>query len=108
MRRLAIFVVALILLASGGGLTALLTQNNNADSIPGASIQTKNPEASVFMSTDWQAHQFFLLTGFIIFNLVGIGITIAIIIWFLSRQVASVSGKKGDSGGTAVERAGSS
>lgn len=107
MKRLAIFVVALILLAAGGGLTAVLTQNSRADSIPGAQVQTKNPEASVFMSTDWQAHQFFLLTGFIIFNLVGMGVTIALVIWFLSRQVASVSGKQGESSDRAVEPSGS-
>lgn len=99
MRRFVIFVIVLAILAGGGALTVMLSQTQSGDAIPGAVIQTRNPEASPFMAADWQAHQFFLLTGFIIFNLVGIGITIAIIIWFLSRQVASVSGSaQGGSG----------
>ena len=106
MRRFVIFVVVLALLAGGGALTVMLTQNQSPDAIPGAVIQSRNPEASPFMAADWQAHQFFLLTGFIIFNLVGIGITIAIIIWFLSRQVASVSGSGAASSGAsgAIEK----
>lgn len=109
MRKLIFFVVALFLLASGGGLTALLSEINSPDAIPGAVVQTSDPEASVFMSTEWQARQFFLLTGFILFNVIGIGVTLAIIMWFLNRQVASVSsGSKDDKGsGSAVERAGS-
>lgn len=110
MRRFVIFVVVLAILAGGGALTAMLTQTQSADAIPGAVIQTRNPEASPFMAADWQAHQFFLLTGFIIFNLVGMGVTIAIIIWFLSRQVASVSGggeRSSGAGAGAIEKSSS-
>jgi hypothetical protein len=101
------FVVVLAILAGGGALTVMLTQTESPDAIPGAVVQTRDPEASPFMAEEWQAHQFFLLTGFIIFNLVGIGVTIAIIIWFISRQVASVSGAgSGKSGSTAIEKSG--
>lgn len=108
MRRFVIFVVVLAILAGGGALTVMLSQTQSPDAIPGAVIQTRNPEASPFMAADWQAHQFFLLTGFIIFNLVGMGVTIALIIWFLSRQVASVSGAGGgESSSGAIEKSGS-
>jgi hypothetical protein len=104
-----IFAVVLAVLAGGGALSAGLSQIESATSVPGAVVQTRDPEASPFMAADWQAHQFFLLTGFIIFNLVGIGATIALIFWFLSRQVASVKGdgNAGQGGGSAIEQGGS-
>ncbi|MEL6306805.1 MAG: hypothetical protein AAFV98_06430 [Chloroflexota bacterium] len=49
--------------------------------------QTTNPAGSVFGATSSQALDFFLLVGFILFNVVGAGLTIAVIFWFLGRQV---------------------
>jgi hypothetical protein len=91
-RNLAILFVVVFLVVVGGGLTVLL--NENADRQPGqvplGVVQSADPEASVFVATDWQAQQLFLLVGFLVFNLIGIGVTLALIFWFLSRQVANV------------------
>jgi hypothetical protein len=35
----------------------------------------------------WKAEQFFLLIGFLIFNLVGIAITLAIVFWLIDRGI---------------------
>lgn len=90
MKRLIFLFVVIGLMIAGGGLSAQLASTNGAQNIPGAVIQTDDPEASVFVATEWQAQQFFLLVGFLLFNLIGIGVTIALIMWFLSRQVAVV------------------
>jgi hypothetical protein len=90
--RLIFLLVVIAILIAGGALSAQFASNTGEQTIPGSKIQTDDPEASVFVATEWQAQQFFLLVGFLLFNLVGIGITIALIMWFLSRQVASVSG----------------
>lgn len=87
MKRLIPLLVIIAILIVAGGLTAQFAATNGTQMLPGAKIQTGNPEASAFVATDWQAQQFFLLIGFIMFNLIGIGATIAIIMWLLSRQV---------------------
>ena len=35
--------------------------------------------------TQWKANQLFALVSFLLFNLVGIAVTLAIILWFLDR-----------------------
>jgi hypothetical protein len=57
-------------------------------------VQTDNPDASVFESVPWKAEQLVLLIGFLLFNLIGIGVTLALIMWFLNRQVKSVQGSE--------------
>jgi hypothetical protein len=95
-KRLIPLLVVLAILIAAGGLTAQLAATNGTQGIPGAKIQTDNPEASAFLAADWQAQQFFLLIGFLIFNLIGIGVTIAIIMWLLSRQVAIAKASEGN------------
>jgi hypothetical protein len=92
MKRVAFVLGALLLVIIGGGLTAQIAQQGGRDAIPGFVIQTENPDASVFESVPWKAEQLVLLVGFLLFNLVGMGATIAIIMWLLHRQVKSVSG----------------
>lgn len=84
MKRFMILVAVLVVLVVGGTATVMISQGT----IPGALVQTSNVEASVFTAANWQAQQFFLMIGFILFNLIGIGVTIAIIMWFLHRSVA--------------------
>ncbi len=106
MKRIAIVVLFLVIVAGGGFLTALYQSGVDATSVPGAKVQCADPACSVFVSEPWQTGQFLLMIGFILFNLVGIGVTLAIIFWFLNRQVASVKG--GAAGGEdekAVEKA---
>jgi hypothetical protein len=86
MRRLFIFAGLLLLLIVGGGLTAQLITNEGGTTLP-VLTQTVNPDASPAMVVPWKAEQFFLLVGFVLFNLVGIAATIAIIFWFLDRGI---------------------
>jgi len=92
MKRAAFIIGALLLLIIGGGLTAQIAQQGGRDAIPVFVITTDNPDASVFESVPWKAEQLLLLIGFLLFNLIGIGVTIALIMWFLNRQVKSVQG----------------
>ncbi|NJO85289.1 MAG: hypothetical protein HC828_22780 [Blastochloris sp.] len=85
MKRLGIIIVAAILLIGGGALTSLLSSGD----APIAPIltQTDNPDASRTTVLPWKAEQFFLMIGFIVFNLVGIGLTIAAIFWLTDRGI---------------------
>ena len=42
----------------------------------------------------WKAEQMFLFVGFIIFNLVGIGLTLMAIFWFLNWQIKTAKATK--------------
>jgi predicted membrane protein len=87
MRRLIILAGALLLLIIGGGLTSNLIATGG---IPLPILtSTINPDASRAMLVPWKAEQFFLLIGFIIFNLVGIAATIAFIVYLLDRNMRS-------------------
>lgn len=90
MRRLGIIVGILVILAIGGGLTTLLQDGGVGNILPFLQ-QSSNPEASPMEATSWQTEQFFLMVGFILFNMIGIGLTIAAIMWFLNRQVTIVN-----------------
>lgn len=97
MRRIALFVVVMILLVLGGGLTTQLTahNNNSASIIPGLLKQTNDPDASVFQATPQQAAQFFILVGFVLFNVVGMALTIAVVMWLLNRGVVKAKTAQG-------------
>jgi len=101
MKRVAFVIGALLLLMIGGGLTAQIAQQGGLGAIPVFVIQTDNPDASVFASTPWKAEQLVLLVGFILFNLIGMGVTIAVVVWLLSRGVKGVKSQE-----TSVEKAG--
>jgi hypothetical protein len=86
MRRLAIFAGLVLLLVMGGALTSLLI-NASGDGVLPILTQTANPDASPTLVVPWKAEQFFLLIGFLLFNLVGIAGTIALIVWLIDRGV---------------------
>lgn len=86
MKRLVGVVVILFILLAGGGLTAQFIANNGAAPLP-VLQQTSNPEGSVSELVPWQTEQLFLFIGFILFNLIGIAVTIAVIMWLLDRGV---------------------
>jgi hypothetical protein len=89
-KRLALLIVILAILGAGGTLTALTGGDWTATSIPGAKVQCADAACSTFLAEPWEAGQFILLVGFIVFNLIGIGATLALLFWFLNKQVASV------------------
>ena len=90
MRRIMALIVIVFLLLAGGALTVQIGQyNNRAESVvPFLLKQTDNPEASTFEAVPWQAEQLFWLVGFILFNLVGIALTIMGLMWFINRGSA--------------------
>lgn len=102
MRRLGIVFGILAILFVGGALSILLSDGGS--SLLPFLQQTADSEASTLNAESWQAEQLFLLIGFILFNMVGIGVTIAAIMWFLHRNVATVrSGAAPQSTGAAAE-----
>ncbi|MEZ4667400.1 MAG: hypothetical protein R3E39_05710 [Anaerolineae bacterium] len=93
MKRLMIVFAVVIILIITGGLTAQIASNGNQLAIPGIVRQTTDPNASALDMAPWKAEQMFLFVGFILFNLVGMAVTIMAIIWFLNWQIKKVNAK---------------
>jgi hypothetical protein len=92
-RNFGILVVVIVLLLLGGGLTAELANKEITEILP-IIRQTNVGEASFVDPAPWQAQQFVLMVSFILFNMIGIGATLALIMWFLDRQVRQVRATK--------------
>jgi type III secretory pathway component EscV len=85
-RALVLIVIVLILIGSGFLTTQLASLS--ADAVPpGMRVQTANPAASALAITPDKGMYFLLFAGFVIFNLVGMGATIAAAIWFFNKQI---------------------
>lgn len=93
MKRFGVIVLLLVLLIVGGSLTAQFVTGDG--SVLSGVQQTNNPSASTLVAEPWQAEQFVLLAGFLLFNLIGIGATIALIMWYLDRNVRIVKASGG-------------
>lgn len=90
MRRALLFIVIIVILIGSGFLTVQLAQqanNTGAPPVPGMRVQTNNPEASALVATTTKGSIFLAFAGFVIFNMVGIGATLAVIFWFLNRSI---------------------
>ena len=87
--RMTILIAVLVVLGGSGLITSILAGNDIAEVLPFL-VQSGDPEASTMAAEPWQAEQIFILVGFILFNLIGMAATIAIIMWFLHRGVAEV------------------
>lgn len=83
MRRFTFFVVLIILLLAGGGLTSLLIATGGQ--VLPILQQVGAPDASPTTMLPWKANQFFILVAFVLFNLVGIAVTLAIVMWVMDR-----------------------
>jgi hypothetical protein len=86
-KRLAFIVTVVIVLLIGGAVTAQLAVSGT-DSL--FITQTTDPDASVMAAASWQAEQLLLFIGFVLFNLVGIAVTITVVMWILHRGVKEV------------------
>jgi hypothetical protein len=86
-RRLLFLAVILLILVIGGGLTAQLATQDGIGGVLPVLQTVENPDGSALALTSQKAELLFLLIGFIVFNLVGIGVTLAVIMWFLHRGV---------------------
>lgn len=88
-QRITVLIAAVFILGAGGFITALLGGSELSDLLPFL-IQTSDPEANTLVAEPWQAEQLFLLVGFVLFNLVGMGATIAVLMWVLHRGVVGI------------------
>lgn len=85
MKRLITLGVIMAVLLAGGALTSFLIANGGA--VLPVLQQVSAPDASPSVMEPWKANQFFLLVGFILFNLIGIAGTLAVIFWFVDRGI---------------------
>jgi len=99
--RLAIIFVVFVILVIGGGLTAQLTTNRDAADFFPVLRQVGSPDGSTLAVVPWKAEQMLLLIGFVLFNLIGIAATIAIVMWLLHRFVKQA--KESENQGTAAK-----
>lgn len=83
MKTFIFIVVLFLILIVGGGLTTMLISTNGA--ILPILTTTTVPDASPTMVLPWKAEQIFLLIGFLLFNLVGIAVTLAGLFWLVDR-----------------------
>jgi hypothetical protein len=97
---LVILVVLLVILLAGGGLTMQLLSGGDSSLLP-VLTQVNSADASPTTVLPWKAEQFFLMVGFILFNLVGIGVTLAVVFWFLDRGVRRARAEASDAATTA-------
>ncbi len=81
MRRFTFFVGLLIVLLIGGGLTSLLI-SSSGQVLPFLN-QVNAPDADPTTFLPWKANQFFIFIAFILFNLVGIAVTLGIVMWLI-------------------------
>ena len=84
MKQLGALALIFIVLLGGGAITSNLLTSDLAIR------QTIDPSGDALTATPDQAVAFLLVTGFIIFNVIGAGLTLAIVFWLLSRQVTAV------------------
>lgn len=82
MKQLILLVVIAGALVFGGAITSELSKQSNL-----AIIKTDDPNASVFVATPDKATALFLMVGFIVANVVVVGAVLALIFYFLDRNV---------------------
>ncbi|MBK8027878.1 MAG: hypothetical protein IPK19_42515 [Chloroflexi bacterium] len=99
MRRFSILIGLVLLLLIGGGLTALL--NTSDGQVLPILQQVGAPDASPTLMLPWKANQFIIMIGFILFNLVGMAVTLAIVLWFVDRGVRKSRAEAKTGGGSA-------
>jgi len=84
MKALGAVGLVLVILLGGGAITSNLLSSDLAIR------QTTDPSGDFLTATPDQAVAFILVTGFIIFNVLGAGLTLLIVFWLLNRQVTAV------------------
>lgn len=84
MKALGAVALVLVILLGGGAITSNLLSSDLAIQ------QTTDPSGDFLTATPDQAVAFILVTGFIIFNVIGAGLTLMIVFWLLNRQVTAV------------------
>ncbi len=88
MKKMLILIACLVVLIGGGALTAFIPRNAQPEDIPGALVQSRDPEASVFRMTEAQTQQLVFLIVAIVVSLGAFSVPLALLMWFLSRGAA--------------------
>ena len=87
MRKLGILIGLMAITVICGAISAGLLN----DPLGGLLIQqSSNPDASPFNATPVQAFQLIVWIGFVLINLIGAGLTIAVFFWLMNRALAGV------------------
>ena len=89
MRQLGAIAILFIVLLGGGAITSNLLNSDLAIR------QTTDPSGDFLTATPDQALAFLLMAGFVIFNVLGAGLTLALVFWLLNRQVTVVRRESG-------------
>ena len=84
MKALSAVALIFIILVAGGAITSNLLSSDLAIQ------QTTDPSGDFLTATPDQAVAFILVTGFIVFNVIGAGLTLMVVFWLLNRQVTEV------------------
>ncbi|MCS6834553.1 MAG: hypothetical protein NZ750_00860 [Anaerolineae bacterium] len=79
---LTVMGVVVALLIAGGAVSSGLIDLSGLQI-----IQTNDPNASAFEATPEQANQFFFWIIFVIINVIGAGLTLALLFWLGNRAV---------------------
>jgi hypothetical protein len=82
----AIFLLIVVAVLLGGGLLSY-SFSQGAVNLPGMRVQTTNPEGNATVVTANKGAWFFIFAGAILTSVVGFGVTLAALFWFLNRQV---------------------
>ena len=83
MKALGTVALVFIILLAGGAITSNLLSSDLAIQ------QTTDPSGDFLTATPDQAMAFILVTGFILFNVLGAGLTLMLVFWLLNRQVTA-------------------
>lgn len=87
MRRALLIITVVIVLIAGGYISNAISKQGAA-ALPGLRVQTENPEANVMTVTPDKGALFFLFTAIALGSVVGMGVVMAILFWFLNRGIA--------------------
>ncbi|MCY4147386.1 MAG: hypothetical protein OXE95_10280 [Chloroflexi bacterium] len=83
MKALGAIAIILAVLLAGGAITSNLLSSDLAIQ------QTTDPSGDFLTATPDQAAAFLLVTGFILFNVMGAGLTLLFVFWLLNRGVVA-------------------
>ena len=84
MKSLGALALVFVILLGGGAITSNMLNSDLTIR------QTLNPSGDALTATPDQAVAFMLVVGFVIVNVIGAGLTLALVFWLLNRQVTVV------------------
>lgn len=84
MKQLGALALIFAILLGGGAISSNLLNSDLTIR------QTLDPSGDALTATPDQAVAFMLVVGFVIVNVVGAGLTLALVFWLLSHQVTGV------------------